>query len=66
MKVPEFDKHWKKAGEHISRNIVEITIKMKAIVRKPLMIKIIDNGLLVLLKDSYITQNALPYFIAIN
>ena len=40
VKVPEFDKHLKKAGGHIARNIVEITIKMKTIVRKPLMIKI--------------------------
>ena len=39
MKVPEFDKHQKKAGGHIGWNIVEITIKMKTIVRKPLMIK---------------------------
>ena len=39
-KVPEFDKHLKKAGGHIGRNLVEITIKMKTIVRKPLMIKI--------------------------
>ena len=31
----------KKAGEHIVRNVVEITIKMKTIVRKLLMIKII-------------------------
>ena len=30
----------KKAGGHISWNVVEITIKMKTIVRKPLMIKI--------------------------
>ena len=37
VKVPEFDK---KAGGHISRNVVEIAIKMKTIVRKPLMIKI--------------------------
>ena len=29
MKVPEFDKHLKKAGGHIGWNIVEITIKMK-------------------------------------
>ena len=42
VKVPEFDKHQKKAGEHISRNIVEITIKTKTIVRKPLMIKNTD------------------------
>ena len=40
-KVPEFDKHLKKTGGHISRNVVEIMIKMKTIVRKPLMIKII-------------------------
>ena len=39
--VPKFDKHRKKTGEHIGQNIVEITIKMKTIVRKPLMIKII-------------------------
>ncbi len=39
VKVPEFDKHLKKAG-HIGRNVVEITIKMKAIVRKSFMIKI--------------------------
>ena len=37
---PEFDKHQKKAGGHIGQNIVEITIKMKAIVWKPFMIKI--------------------------
>ena len=40
VKVPEFDKHLKKAGVPIGRNVVEITIKMKTIVRKPLMIKI--------------------------
>ncbi len=38
--VPEFDKHLKKAGGHIGRNVVEITTKMKTIVRKTLMIKI--------------------------
>ena len=36
---PELDKHLKKARGHIGRNVVEITIKMKTIVRKPLMIK---------------------------
>ena len=41
MKVPEFAKHLKKAGGHIGQKVVEITIKMKTIVRKPLMIKII-------------------------
>ena len=35
VKVPKFDKHLKKAGGHISRNVVEITMKMKTIVRKP-------------------------------
>ena len=41
VKVAEFDKHLKKTGGHIGRNVVEITIKMKAIVRKPSMMKII-------------------------
>ena len=39
LKVAEFDKHLKKAGEHIGRIVVELTVKMKTIVRKPLMIK---------------------------
>ena len=38
VNVPEFDKHLNKAGGHIGRNVAEITIKMKTIVRKPLMI----------------------------
>ena len=42
VKVPEFDKHLKKTGGHIGWNVVEITIKMKTIVRKPLMIKIAE------------------------
>ena len=41
VKVPEFDKHVKKAGRYIDRNVVKMTINMKTIVRKPLMIKII-------------------------
>ena len=41
VKVPEFNKHLKKGGGHIGRNLVEITITMKTIVRKHLMIKII-------------------------
>ena len=41
VKVTEFDKHLKKAGGHIGGNVVEITIKMKTIVRKPLMIKLV-------------------------
>ena len=40
VKVPEFDKHLKKAGGHAGRNVVEITKKIKTIVCKPLMIKI--------------------------
>ena len=40
---PEFDKHLKKAGGHIGRNVVEITIKMKTIVRKTLMIKVMSS-----------------------
>ena len=39
VKVSEFDKHLKKTGGHISQNVVEITIKMKTIVWKHLMIK---------------------------
>ena len=39
VKVPQFDKHLKKAGGYIGRNVVEITIKMKTIVQKPLMMK---------------------------
>ena len=39
VKVTKFDKHLKKARGHISRNIVENSIKMKTIDRKPLMIK---------------------------
>ena len=42
VKVPEFDKCLKKVGGHIGRNVVEIIIKMKTIVQKPLMI--ITNG----------------------
>ena len=37
--VPEFDKHLKKAGGHIGRNVVEITKKVKIIVRKLSTIK---------------------------
>ena len=39
VKVPEFDKRLKKAGGHIVWNVVEITIKMKTIAQKPLMIQ---------------------------
>ena len=40
VKVLEFDKYLKQSGGNIGRNVVEITIKIKTIVRKPLMIKI--------------------------
>ena len=40
VNVPELDKHLKKAGGHIGRNVAEITIKMKTIVQKPLMMSI--------------------------
>ena len=43
VKVPKFDKHLKKAGGHIGRNIVEITMKTKTIVRKLLMIRLLFN-----------------------
>ena len=39
VKAPEFDKHLKKAGRHIGRIVVEIIIKMKTIVPKPLLIQ---------------------------
>ena len=55
VKVPEFDKHLKKAGGHISRNVVEITIKMKTIVRKPLMIKKRRNKQIDEEKESYLS-----------
>ena len=42
VKVPVFDKHLKKAGGHIGRNVVEI-IKIKTMVRKPLMIKMTNT-----------------------
>ena len=35
VKVPQFDKQLKKAGGHIGQTIVEITIKMKTVVRNP-------------------------------
>ena len=40
VKLSDFDKHLKKAEGHIGWNVMEITIKMKTIVQKPLMIKI--------------------------
>ena len=56
VKVPEFDKHLKKAGGHIDRNVVEITIKMKTIVRKPLMIKIYFQSSVVFFKIAIVLQ----------
>ena len=43
VKVLEFDKHLKKAGGYIGRNVVKMTIRMKTIVRKPLMIRILTS-----------------------
>ena len=43
LKFREGSRVWQtpeKAGGHIDQNVVEITIKIKTIVRKPLMIKI--------------------------
>ena len=41
-KVPESEKKYlKKAGGHISRNVVQITMKMRTIVR---IIQIMQNG----------------------
>ena len=53
MKIPEFDKHLKKSEGHIGRNDVEITIKTKAMVQKPLMIKI--NKLRLRNLDNYLS-----------
>ena len=56
IKVSEFDKHLKKAGGHIGRIVVEITIKMKTIVRKPFRIKIIK----IRFRNSYSKHIHLP------
>ena len=49
----EYDKHLKKAGGYIGQNVVEITIKMKTIARKPLMIKITKCSFLQKLVESH-------------
>ena len=59
VKVPEFDKHLKKVGGHIGRNVVEITINMKKIVRKLLMIK----SLRAVLKIFYQKTPLIPVFL---
>ena len=41
MKVLKFNKYLRKTRGHIGQNVVEIAIKIKTIVQKPLMIKII-------------------------
>ncbi len=51
-KFPGFDKHLKKAEGQIGRNVVEITIKMKTIVRKPIMIKRKSNISKMLLQET--------------
>ena len=60
MKVPEFDKHLKKAGGHIGQNIVEITIKMKTISSNTqhlfvnaLCINASDPNMFIILEDSH-------------
>ena len=40
VKLLKFDKHLKKAGRHTGGNVVEITIKMMTVVRKPLIVTI--------------------------
>ena len=45
LKVPEFEKRLKNTGGHISRNVMEMTIKMNTIVRKLLMIKFLFSCL---------------------
>ena len=55
-----FNKHLKKAGD-VSRNVVEITIKMKSIVRKPFMIKIFlkcFNNVFIILQTARDKNNA--------
>ena len=61
VKVPEFDKHLNKAGGHISRNVVEITIKMKTIVRKIIELRLrnLDN----LIFDVYILNIHKTFFL---
>ena len=49
---PLFDKHLKKAGGHIGRNVVEIT-KMKTIVRKPLRINL-AHEVIITQRDVYL------------
>ena len=63
MKVPEFDKHLKKDGGDVDRNDVEITIKMKTKVRKPLMIK--TKVILVAVKNIY-KYNIIIYILKIR
>ena len=56
VKVPKFNEHLKKARGHISRNVVEITIKMKTIVRKTLMIKISKIVLIIHWNDFFFNE----------
>ena len=55
VKVPEFDK---KAEGHIGRNVVEIIIiiKMKRIVRKPLMTKNKNKSITLTLKNKLFSR----------
>ena len=56
VRSSEVDKHLKKTGEHIGRNDVEIRIKMKTIVQKPLMIKSVMILLFIFIHHDYITS----------
>ena len=60
VKVPEFGKHLKKAGEHIGQNVVEIT--MKTIVRKHLMIKVICHRFCRIFSASRLFQCGIIFF----
>ena len=62
IKVPEFDKHLKKAGWYIGQNVAEITIKMKTIVKKLLMIKINKLRLRNLDNQAHRTQASNPWW----
>ena len=48
-----FEKHLKKAGGHIGRNVVEITIKMKTIVRKRFTFIIADNKMKIIVRKNF-------------
>ena len=63
VKVSDFDKHLEKAGGHIGRNVVEITIRMKTIVQKLLMIKSLNLRLRNLDINTYIGQRTTIFLV---